>query len=375
MSKQEKNGFHIGLWGWLAALLPAVLGTALYFISAASRSFSDWYALNLYPVWVGSVGRFFGIFPFSANELGIYILIALGLFWLVRDIARVVSRRLRKGWGRRWLWIVISFAGSMWLVFMLGCGINYNRTNFAEANGLPTAGGTKEELYQLCEILTEETNRLAFSVQRDENGIMQLTVDTQREAVKAMGNLADDYPPLSGFYPQPKPVFFSEFMSHENISGVHSPFTSEAQYNRLITPYNIPHTVCHELSHLKGYMREDEANFVGYLACINSESGEFQYSGYVLGYIYATNALYGADRDKWSAVRGKLDAIVNTDLAENSRYWDQYRTVIAEVKEKMNDSYLKFNHQEDGVKSYGRVVDLMLAYYHDEIQRRLGAAN
>ena len=29
--------------------------------------------------------------------------------------------------------------------------------------------------------------------------------------------------------------------------------------------YNIPHTICHELSHLKGYMREDEANFIGYL--------------------------------------------------------------------------------------------------------------
>lgn len=375
MSKTGKNGSGTGLWGWLAALLPAVLGTALYFISGASRVFSDWYALNLYPLWVGSVGRFFGIFPFSANELGIYILIALGLFWLVRDITRLVTRRLRKGWGRRWIRIVLGFAGSMWLVFMLGCGINYNRTNFAEANGLPTAGGTKEELYQLCEILTEEANRLADRVTRDENGIMQLTGDTRREAVKAMSLLADDYPSLGGFYPQPKPVFFSEFMSHENISGVHSPFTSEAQYNRLVTPYNIPHTVCHELSHLKGYMREDEANFVGYLACIGSESAEFRYSGYVLGYIYATNALYGADVEKWSAVRGKLEPIINTDLAENSRYWEQYKTVIAEVKEKMNDNYLKFNHQEDGVKSYGRVVDLMLAYYHGEIQRRLDASD
>ena len=375
MNKTGKSGSGTGLWGWLAALLPAVLGTVLYFISGASRAFSDWYALNLYPLWVGSVGRFFGIFPFSANELGIYILIALGLFWLVRDITRLVSRRLRKGWGRRWIRIVIGFAGSMWLVFMLGCGINYNRTNFAEANGLPTAGGTIEELYQLCEILTEEANRLADRVTRDENGIMQLTADTRREAVKAMSLLADDYPSLDGFYPQPKPVFFSEFMSHENISGVHSPFTSEAQYNRLVTPYNIPHTVCHELSHLKGYMREDEANFVGYLACIGSECAEFRYSGYVLGYIYATNALYGADAEKWSAVRGKLEPVINKDLAENSRYWEQYKTVIAEVKEKMNDNYLKFNHQEDGVKSYGRVVDLMLAYYHDEIRHRLEASD
>ena len=29
----------------------------------------------------------------------------------------------------------------------------------------------------------------------------------------------------------------------------------------------------------------------------------------------------------------------------------------------MNDTYLKFNKQEDGVNSYGMMVDLLLAYY------------
>ena len=46
------------------------------------------------------------------------------------------------------------------------------------------------------------------------------------------------------------------------------------------------------------------------------------------------------------------------------------QTKLAEIKEKTNDAQLKFNHQEDGVKSYGRVVDLMLSYYRHEIERR-----
>ena len=371
MKKQNNQGYHIGLWGWLAALLPAAFATGLYFISGASRAFSDWYALHLYPLWVGSVGRIFGAFPFSVNELGIYILIALALFWTVRDISRLIRRRCRKDWWKRWIWTLCAFGGGMWLVFMLGCGINYNRTNFAEANSMPHGGGTAEELYYLCEILTEKANDLKDAVQRDEQGVMQLKGDLSAESVKAMQKLADTYPSLGGFYPQPKPVLFSEFMSHENITGVHSPFTSEAQYNRLITPYNIPHTVCHELSHLKGYMREDEANFVAFLACIASDSTEFNYSGYVLGYIYATNALYGASKEKFGEVRGKISPLIEKDMAENSRYWDRYKTVIADVKEKINDSYLKFNRQEDGVKSYGRVVDLMLSYYHEEIIARM----
>lgn len=371
MSEGAVGKYRIGPGKWLVALMPALLATGLYFLSGSSRAFSDWYALSIYPLWVGSVGRFFGIFPFSVNEMAIYVLIALGIFWLVRDVIRLFRKKMKSGWWKRWLWSLFLAGGILWLVFMLGCGINYNRTDFAEANALPANGGTAEELYYLCEILTEKANALQDAVRRDEQGIMQLSVDVKTASVEAMKNLSADYASLDGYYPQPKPVLFSEFMSHENITGMHSPFTSEAQYNRLITPYNIPHTVCHELSHLKGYMREDEANFVGFLACIHSREADFQYSGYVLGYIYATNALYGASQEKYGMVRGKISSVIETDLAENSRYWDQYKTIIAEVKEKMNDTYLKFNRQEDGVKSYGRVVDLMLSYYHQEILQRM----
>ena len=34
----------------------------------------------------------------------------------------------------------------------------------------------------------------------------------------------------------------------------------------------------------------------------------------------------------------------------------------------MNDAYLKANGQKNGLRSYGRMVDLLLAYYRDELQ-------
>jgi hypothetical protein len=36
------------------------------------------------------------------------------------------------------------------------------------------------------------------------------------------------------------------------------------------------------------------------------------------------------------------------------------------VSNQLNDTYLKLNSQSDGVKSYGRMVDLMLAYNRSE---------
>ena len=53
----------------------------------------------------------------------------------------------------------------------------------------------------------------------------------------------------------------------------------------------------------------------------------------------------------------------------NNEYWDQFEkpivgeTSVADIAEKVNDTYLKINDQTDGTQSYGRVVDLLLAEY------------
>ena len=129
-----------------------------------------------------------------------------------------------------------------------------------------------------------------------------------------------------------------------------------------MTDYNIPATACHELSHLKGFAREDEANFIAYLACTASDNPEFNYSGAMLAYIHANNALYGAGEvELYREIRDSLCDTAKRDLIANSAFWDQYEGKVAEVSTQVNNSYLQLNNQSDGVKSYGRVVDLLLA--------------
>ena len=69
-----------------------------------------------------------------------------------------------------------------------------------------------------------------------------------------------------------------------------SPFTIEANYNQDIPDYEIPYTVCHELAHLKGWIREDEAGFIAYLACRESQEPALQYSGTLNALSYAMSA-------------------------------------------------------------------------------------
>lgn len=374
MKDKGKERIKKTILKWLLSFLPLILALGLYFLAGASVAFSDWYAKNIYPLWVSLWGRLWGFFPFSVNEFAYYLLALLAVYWLIRDFIRIIQKKLSWAVVGNWFRTIILVAGITTLIFMIGSGINFNRETFASEYHLDLSGGSAEDLYYLSEIMMEGMNRLAEQQIRDEEGIMQLSDGIQERTRRAMEKLGTVYPSLSGFCPKAKPVFFSLFLSWENITGLQSPFTVEAQYNRLIVPYNIPHVICHELSHLKGYPREDEANFIGLLACFLSEDADIQYSGYTLGYIYASNALYGADYDRWAELRQGINPLARGDLSANSRYWDQYETKLADIRETINDTQLKINHQEDGVISYGRVVDLLLAYYCDEIEGRKNAS-
>lgn len=354
----------------LTVLLTLVfLGAALLLQLAARKvpGFGQWYAVTIYPLITGSLGRFMGIFPFSVTELGLYLLIVLFVVSLVRS-----WRRPLKILGR-----LLFGASLLFFLFTVNCGINYYRQPFSALSGLTIQPSSSQELYDLCSWLVEQIQDSVRQLEdqaSEENGFSGQTsqeplpsygelLEYGRQGQLAMERLGEEFPVLTGFYPAPKPLLLSRILSVQQLCGVYSPFTVEANYNREMPLYNIPHTICHELSHLTGFMREDEANFIGYAACIHSENLYFRYSGYLMGWVYAGNALAQADPEGFAALRSALPQAALTDLSYNNAYWDAFQGKVAEVSTRVNDTYLKLQDQQDGIQSYGRVVDLMLAYH------------
>ena len=76
------------------------------------------------------------------------------------------------------------------------------------------------------------------------------------------------------------------------------------------------------------------------------------------------NVLYRVDYSAWEEVRAGLSEEVEADLKANHAFWASYDGTGAEVSNKINDTYLKANGQNDGVESYDRMVDLIVAYYN-----------
>lgn len=167
---------------------------------------------------------------------------------------------------------------------------------------------------------------------------------------------------IPGYYPNPKPMFFSKFMTMCGLTGIFSPFTIEANYNKDMPLYNIPFTMSHELSHLKGYMQEDEANFIAYMACVKANDPYVNYSGYLNAFVYVTNALY-ASGENVEAYYQRLPEKAMNDLQENQAFWNQYSETLSNITSSINDTYLKINDVSEGVKSYSLFVTLLYSYY------------
>lgn len=339
----------------------------LIMFSRISSTFAHWYSTHIYRIWVNTTGRIMGWFPFSVSEVLLYLL----MIWILTSAVWLLAGKIRKKKRRRraadWGMNVFMLACVLFFLYVVNCGMNYQRESFAESAGIQTETYTAEELKEVCQWLTKEVNALSGKVQRDEAGVMTLelegTVSVDACAVEAMQNLGYTYPELSGYYPKPKGLINPWILSIQNLSGIYSPFTVEANYNSAMTDYYIPFTACHELSHLRGFMQEQEANFIGFLACVNSEWEEFQYSGYLMGWVYCMNTLYQADYDAWEEVRAEIDPLIEKDLQANREFWAAYDGKVAEVSNRVNDSYLKANGQNDGVKSYNRMVDLIVALH------------
>lgn len=330
---------------------------AAVFLQLAARNmegFGQWYVLTVYPVLTGTIGRLSGLVPFSVSEILLYLLPCAVLVNLWR------LRRQKK----RFFAGMFCLASALFFSYTVCCGINYFCLPFSSYLEYQTGEYSSAELNQLLSWLTEQVNGSYGELSGDlQNRTEYSQAELGRLGVEAMETLAEDYPALRGYYPRPKPLLVSWILSVQQLSGIYSPFTVEANYNQEMTAYNIPHTICHELSHLRGFMREDEANFIGFLACIGSEDAEYRYSGYLSGWIYAGNALAKVDFDAYAACLDRLREEVLLDLSENSIFWGRYESKISEAAETVNNTYLKANNQKDGVRSYGRVVDLMLSWY------------
>ena len=336
-----------------------------FFSARLISGFADFYGFTIYPVIENVFAHISGLFPFSVGEMMLILTVLLVLFAVGYFIVNMIKRK-----GRRLRFLLSSLATVLLAVsivffdFVYAMGINYSRKPFSQITGLQTGKYTKQQVAEVLVYTIANVTEAGKYIELDADGHIVKPDDLSACAVSAMRKLGQTYGPLDSYYPGVKPVMLSELMCYGHITGIFSFWSMEANYNTINNPEELGHIACHELSHMTGFMREDEANYIAFLACRDSGDPFLTYSGWYDMMIYMLNAYYPeAAPEEYTAVYSLIPEYARKQLEMQNELWEKYETDFGEAAEAMNDVYLKINDQSDGTKSYGRVVDLMIADY------------
>ena len=348
----------------ISLLIP--LGTALVRISSKRLDLVErFYSEGIYEPIGSMLSKATGIFPFSVAELIVIVVPAAFILYTAGTLIKVISYRGNRGiLLTEYITNILVIISIAFFSFLVLWGLNYYRMPFASIAGLEVKPASIEELGSLNKDLIDRANRMRLSVSIDAAGNMDIpgsSRDILNNCYKGYEVIAHRYPELAGSYGNPKPVMLSRLMNYTGITGMYFPFTGEANVNVSIPESSLPSTASHEMAHQRGFSREDEANFISYLACTAHPDVNFKYSGILLALTNSMNALYQNDKAAYLELTKNYSEGVRHDLAELNEFWEQYEGPVERTSERINNTYLKANNQKDGVKSYGRMVDLLIA--------------
>jgi len=386
-------------------IIISILAVSLCLLLAAWKvnGFADFYVKYIYPAFLETYGRITGLISFSIGEILLYVAalyVALTvLLLLLRVIMFFAKNELFKALNRinlkvfAWILTIVIF------IQVANCFVMYHTTPLYDGENSVVSGyeATTKDLFELREQMVKRANSLSVSFARDEKGDIVYDGDIKIAAVNAMKNLGslsetalesgregELFKPLSrltGYYSKPKAFYKSDFFSQQYIKGYFFPFSLEANYNNLMNVSNYPDTFCHELSHLKGFILEDEASFIAYLACVNSGDEFLEYSG-LLNAIEYINIECEAELTANPDIASVLTITPRNDYVKHDMTFvseENWQTieedavlsteVTRDASNKFLDTNLTVNGVEDGVQSYSRVVDLLLKYYFGDTVR------
>ena len=342
---------------------------------------AELYIRNIYPYITNIWRKLNSLLPFSFTEVFVYVLVILAIIFIVYLITKAIKKELSdkktKAKLRNIFTVVLLVFSFMLSTFYINFAYAYNRNDLATNLGIDLEKISVEQLYEASTYLRDELNKASLKVSRNEEGEFQPEIKLEdvlkdaylnyEEAAKNTENqFFKDY-----LYMGPvrvKPVLSSSLWSYTGTTGIFIPFWMESSVNIDTTADEIIFSALHEIAHSYGFARENEANFLAFYVGVNADDPDIRYSSLIMSYTYLNNALYGEDKSLHQKLYQGLRPEVRIDLSKRNHYWDLHEGEIKEASRKTNDKYLKSNQQDSGVKSYGEVVDLIVAYYFLKIK-------
>jgi Protein of unknown function (DUF3810) len=312
------------------------------------------YSTSIYPRIQAILTPVSNLVPFALFDVltvaAVVILILAVAFAVVRARA---ERRLRPLAGL--LASIATTAAVVYLVFLAVWGLNYRRMPMEERLALDRAAPSTEQVVTLGLEAIRRMNGLYQEAHRtgwepdprydrallDAYAFVQQKLGAARSAVP--GRL--------------KSSIYGAYFRWTTVDGMVDPFALEVLTNPDLLPFERTFIAAHEWAHLAGFADESEANFVAWLTCIRAGAAA-QYSGWLSLY-WQIGSEVGPDerRRLWDAV---ADGPRRDVQAINDRLQRGQLPFLRKMSWRVYDGYLRANRVEEGIRSYGKVITLIL---------------
>lgn len=347
---------------WFTALFLLVMAVIIRLFAANASWVESYYSAKFYPVLGKLIRRLFNWLPFSFGDL----LYGIAFIWLTYKIIygiklmvkrQISSQRFKKGL-LRWT-IVLLF---IYVLFNLFWGINYDRKGVAHQLNLSVDKYTLAELTKIDSLLLQKVNEHK-AVLITQTYLPKSKTEIFAGAINAYKEIEKKYSFLHYDAISVKSSLWGWVGDYLGFTGYYNPFTGEAQVNRGVPAFLQPYTTCHEIGHQLGYAKENEANFVGYLAASASKDRAFNYSAYLDLFMYANRSLAQVDSLAAKNFAQQLLPEVKTDLKEWKTFLINHKNPVEPGIRWLYGKFLESNNQPSGMLSYDEVTGLLIAYY------------
>ena len=341
----------------------ALFCALLYVLFVVSPTFADFFNKYISAPYRAIFAYATSLIPFSLAEF-VLLLSPVIIFLIVRHGARTSTA----SWRDVFIYCIsiCSIAAVAFSSFTLSMAASYRGATLDKKLGIERSDVSTEELFDTAIYYADMVSEASRGIYYDSEGFSVMPYDHGRMndlLIDAYDKACEKYFFLQKLHTPTKPVMLSPLMSYTHITGMYTFFTGEANINVSFPDYTIPFTAAHELAHQRGIAREDEANFVAFLVCMESEDSYIRYSAYLNMYEYLSGALYRANLAKYTETVVRLPAAVRRELVAFSNFFDKYRNSVAsDVSGAINNTFLTMQGTE-GTRSYGMVVDLAVAYH------------
>ena len=311
------------------------------------------FSAGLYPVLQRHLTPLSNLAPFALFDV---MTIAAGAA-LVITIAGSIRHARRV---RRWrallptLVTMVTAAAAAYLMFLVLWGFNYRRVPMNERLVLDAPPPSTAAVVELGRTAVAQVNAL-YDREPQRDLPEPWRDDALRMAFASVqASLSDAPPAVPG---RLKATIYGPYFRWTTVDGMVNPFALEVLANPDLLPVERPFVAAHEWAHLAGYADESEANFVGWLTCLRADR-RAQYSGWLFLYWQVSGELGPTARaELWSALddgpRRDVEAIV-------ARLQRGQLPILRRASWVVYDQYLRANRVEEGIRSYGAVITLIL---------------